>query len=242
MRLDLLLVKKGLVESREKAKELIKKGLVLVNNKEILKPSKDIDENSNIEIKESFKYVTRGGYKLEYAVKFFNIEIFDKVCCDVGCSFGGFTDFLIKNSAKKVYAIDNGDVLREELKQNPKVIYLKNTDVLSLNSLPEKVEICTIDVTFESMKDILAHVKNFLKNDAIVLALIKPPFEVENYSKNSLKRKVKKIDEEKSLRIAEEIETYALSIGYSVIGKCKSGISGKKAKQTEYFLCLRFKN
>ncbi|MEM4396140.1 MAG: TlyA family RNA methyltransferase [Candidatus Woesearchaeota archaeon] len=238
MRLDQLLVKKGLVESREKAKELIKNGLVLVNNKPILKPSKDIDQNSKIEVKESFKYVTRGGYKLEYAVKFFNIEIFDKVCCDIGCSFGGFTDFLIKNSAKKVYAIDNGDVLREELRQNPKVIYFKNTDVLSLTSLPEKVEICTIDVTFESIKDILIHVKNFLNNDSIVLALIKPPFEIEKSDKN----KIKKLNEEKSFQIAKEIENYASKIGYDVIGICKSTISGKKGKQIEYFLCLKFKN
>ncbi|MEM2932990.1 MAG: SAM-dependent methyltransferase [Candidatus Pacearchaeota archaeon] len=178
MRLDVAITKRKLVESREKAKHLIKARYVKVDGAIVTKPSKDVSEKSKIVLIKDFEFVGRGGYKLNEAVKHFKIDLKDKVVADVGCSVGGFTDYALKQGARKVYAIDIGDALHETLKKDKRVIYMPNTDVRDVKSLGEKVNICLIDVTFLPLKEILLIVKNWLKNNSIILGLIKPPFEL----------------------------------------------------------------
>jgi len=188
-RLDILLVERRLVESRTKAQWLIRNGFVVVNKSEITKPGKKIDNTSDIQLKKEFPYVGRGGLKLEAALREFSISVEGKICADIGASIGGFTDCLLKHGALKVYAIDNAtDLLHPSLKCKPeRVIALLGVDARELDKLEEDIDICTIDVTFTSLKSILPNVKEFLKINGDIIALIKPLFETEFYEEKKFK-------------------------------------------------------
>ncbi len=180
-RLDKLLVEKGLVESREKAQRLIMAGLVFVNNQKVDKVGTKVKVNSNIFIKEREKYVSRGGYKLERGVKVFNWNVKDKVCIDIGASTGGFTDCLLQNGAKKVYAVDVGkNQLSEKLRNDSRVISLEKTNAryLTEREIPEKLDCFVSDVSFISILKILPNLCKFLKENAEGIILIKPQFEL----------------------------------------------------------------
>ncbi|MFX1287187.1 MAG: SAM-dependent methyltransferase, partial [Promethearchaeota archaeon] len=142
-RLDILLVERRLVESRIKAQWLIKNGYVIVNDEEIIKPGKKIENSSTIRLTQKFPYVGRGGLKLEAALKKFSIEVRGKVCVDIGASVGGFTDCLFQNGAIKVYAVDTAKgLLHPSLKRkNNKLIELFGVDARQLKSLPVKIDI-----------------------------------------------------------------------------------------------------
>jgi 23S rRNA (cytidine1920-2'-O)/16S rRNA (cytidine1409-2'-O)-methyltransferase len=230
MRLDIALVNKGYVDSREKAKYLIKEGYVKVDGVIVTKPSKNINENSKIVLIKDFEFVGRGGYKIDAAVKHFGISFKDKVVADVGCGAGGFTSYALKHGAKRVYAIDAGDPLHKSLRKNKNVIYFPNTDARNIENLNEKIDICLIDVTFSPLEKILLVVKKWLKERGEVLGLIKPPFELE---------KPKKIyDYRKCLEIAKKVSDWASSNGYKVIGLIDSKLKGKSSKQQEFFIYL----
>lgn len=180
-RLDKLLVEKGLVESREKAQRLIMAGLVFVNNQKVDKAGTKVKVNSNIFIKERERYVSRGGYKLERGIKVFNWNVKDKVCIDIGASTGGFTDCLLQNGAKKVYAVDVGkNQLNEKLRNDSRVISLEKTNAryLTEREIPEKLDCFVSDVSFISILKILPNLCKFLKEDAEGIILIKPQFEL----------------------------------------------------------------
>lgn len=180
-RIDKLLVDKGLVESREKAQALIMSGVVFVNNQKIDKPGTKISEDSQIYIKEKMKYVSRGGYKLEKGLKVFNVDVKDKICLDIGSSTGGFTDCLIQNGAKKVYAVDVGkNQLHEKLRSDSRVVSIEefNARYLTEKEIPEKVDILVCDVSFISITKILPNICNLLKEDFKGVILIKPQFEL----------------------------------------------------------------
>jgi len=180
-RLDKLLVEKGLVESREKAQRLIMAGLVFVNNQKVDKAGTKVKVNSNIFIKEREKYVSRGGYKLERGIKVFNWNVKDKVCIDIGASTGGFTDCLLQNGAKKVYAVDVGkNQLSEKLRNDSRVISLEKTNAryLTEREIPEELDCFVSDVSFISILKILPNLCKFLKEDAEGIILIKPQFEL----------------------------------------------------------------
>ncbi|MFX0048277.1 MAG: TlyA family RNA methyltransferase, partial [Candidatus Hermodarchaeota archaeon] len=174
-----LLVERRLVESRVKAQWLIKNGYVIVNDEEIIKPGKKIENSSTIRLTQKFPYVGRGGLKLEAALKKFSIEVRGKVCVDIGASVGGFTDCLFQNGAIKVYAVDTAKgLLHPSLKRkNNKLIELFGVDARQLKSLPVKIDIVTIDVTFSSLKSILPNIKNYLKKNGDIIVLVKPLFE-----------------------------------------------------------------
>ncbi|UCC20227.1 MAG: TlyA family RNA methyltransferase [Promethearchaeota archaeon] len=182
-RIDILLVEKRLVESRSKAKWLIKNGYVLANKKQIIKPSKRIDKELEIQLIEEFPYVSRGGLKLEAALKQFAISVKEKICADIGVSVGGFTDCLLKHGALKVYAIDTAtEILHPSLickKKQNKIVPILGVDARNLIPVKEEVDICTIDVTFASLKSILPNVKKILNKNGEILALVKPTFEIE---------------------------------------------------------------
>ncbi len=190
-RIDIVLVERRLVESRTKAQWLIKNGFIHINGKKILKPGKRIDNSLEIQLIKKFPYVGRGGMKLEAAIKDFSISVKDKVCTDIGASVGGFTDCLIKHGASKVYAIDTAiDILHPLLrseKMKKKVIPMLGVDARNMIEIEEKVDICTIDVTFTSLKEILPNVKNFLKKNGVIIALIKPLFETQFHKEKKFK-------------------------------------------------------
>ena len=182
-RIDILLVERRLVESRSKAQWLIKNGFVYVNGKKVLKTGKKVDNTFQIQLKKQFPYVSRGGLKLEAALNEFSISVENKICVDIGASVGGFTDCLIQNGAKKVYAVDIAShLLHPSLtceKMRAKVIPLFGVDARSLIPIQEKVEICTIDVTFASLRSILPSIKSLMREEGAIIALVKPLFELD---------------------------------------------------------------
>lgn len=193
---------------REKAKELIKDGKIIVNNKVILKPSYEVSEDDDIVINEIDynKYVSRGAYKLLQAIEEFDIKVDGKICIDIGASTGGFTDVLLQCGATKVVSVDTGTLqLHHKLRTNPKVVSLENTNILSLSSEEiGKFDIMTVDVSFVSIKKIMPHIITLMNNGCECIFLVKPQFEV---GQNKLNKKgvVKNIkDREKVL--AEVIE------------------------------------
>ncbi|MHA1291735.1 MAG: TlyA family RNA methyltransferase [Promethearchaeota archaeon] len=238
-RLDILLVDRRLVEGRTKAQWLIRNGYVLVNGKKIIKPGKPIDNSSEIKLIKEFPYVGRGGLKLEVALKEFMINVKEKVCIDIGASIGGFTDCLLKHGALKVYAVDTAkDLIHPSLlceKMKKKVIPLLGIDARKLDSLEELVEICTIDITFASLREILPNLKNFLKEKGDIIALVKPLFEIEfNKQKN-----LKNIYDFESLRdILQKIKDWAEERGFFTYNLIKSPILGKGGA-IEFFIHFR---
>ena len=236
VRLDQLLVEKGLSPTPSQAQALIRAGKVLVEGEQISKPGTQISAQSRIEIKPSPRYVSRGGIKLESALRELKVEVKDKTCLDVGASTGGFTDCLLQFGAKKVYALDVGKgLLHWKLRNHPKVVVIEgfNARYLSPEIIPEKIQLATIDVSFISLTKILPSLKTVLKEQAQVLTLVKPQFELE---RKMVKKGVVR-DPEKQLRAVKKIEDFARDIGFKILGKCKSGLLGPKGNQ-EYFLWL----
>ncbi len=237
MRLDNKLVELGLIESRNKAKYEIESGNVLVNNKVVTKPAYEIKEDDNIEfIKQNeLKYVSKGGLKLEKALKEYNINPLNLTCLDIGSSTGGFTDCLIQNGAKLVYAIDTGtNQLHESLRNNPKIISYESTNFLTLDiSKLDKIDLIVIDVSFVKVETILDKVIDSYK-DAIVISLIKPQFEIgKTYIKNGVIK-----DPKVHKKVIEQIELYLKSkqIKYSkIIESPILGGSGNK----EYLISFK---
>lgn len=181
MRLDVYLVENGYFESREKAKNEILAGNVLVDERR-LKPSDKIKDDATIRVIQRMPYVSRGGYKLEKAIDVFGIDVKDKVCLDIGASTGGFTDVMLQNGAKLVYAVDVGyGQLHYKLRQDDRVIVMERTNArnLSKNMLEKKPEFASMDVSFISILLILPNLHEILREDAKVMALIKPQFEAE---------------------------------------------------------------
>ena len=181
-RLDKLLVEKGLVKSRERAKALIMAGKVLVDGKVVDKAGAQVSPEAKLEVKgEDIPYVSRGGLKLETAIKEFGLSVEGFTCLDVGASTGGFTDCLLKHGAKKVYAVDVGrGQLDWKLRNDERVISIEgfNARYLTEREVPEKVDLIVIDVSFISLTKILPVVKEFLKPEGKIVALIKPQFEL----------------------------------------------------------------
>ena len=187
MRLDLYLVEKGYFKTRQKAKYAILDNCIFLNKKCQNKPSFEVKDNDLIEIINNKQvYVSRGGYKLEKAIKEFNLDINNKDCLDIGASTGGFTDCLIKNNANVVYAIDVGtNQLDESLKNNNKVISKENVNfryILKENVDNLSFDVITVDVSFISLEHIFSNAFNLLKDNGLIVCLIKPQFELFDVS------------------------------------------------------------
>jgi 23S rRNA (cytidine1920-2'-O)/16S rRNA (cytidine1409-2'-O)-methyltransferase len=182
VRLDNLLVHKGLVLSREKARSLILEGKVFVNEVKIDKAGKLIDPNAVLRIIKKIPYVSRGGIKLEKALKFFHIDVRGAVAMDIGASTGGFTDCLLQHGAEKVFAVDVGyGQLAWVLRKDKRVITLEKTNIrhLEQDAVTDAVDIATIDVSFISLLKVIPRVSEFMTPEGKIIALIKPQFEVE---------------------------------------------------------------
>ena len=180
-RLDKLLVDKGFAPTRERAQSLVLAAKVLVNGRILTKSGHKVSEDSEISIiADAIPYVSRGGLKLEHAIRAFSIEVSGRIAMDAGSSTGGFTDCLLSFGARRVYAVDVGyGQLALKLRNDPRVILLerKNIRYLPAELVPEPVQIATIDTSFISLKLVIPPVLNFLEAEAVLVALIKPQFE-----------------------------------------------------------------
>ena len=180
-RLDILLVKRGLAESREKAKAVIMSGIVYVDGQKEDKAGQTFADTANIEVRGStLKYVSRGGLKLEKAMECFDVSVKDKVCMDIGASSGGFTDCMLQNGAKKVYAVDVGHgQLAWKLRNDTRVVVMEKTNIRYVKSddIGESIDFASIDVSFISLSKVLPAAYNLLGERGEIVALIKPQFE-----------------------------------------------------------------
>ena len=212
-RLDVLLVSRGLVLSREKAKAIIMAGNVFVDGQREDKAGAMFDGKAEIEVKGSaLKYVSRGGLKLEKAVERFCLRLEGKICMDVGSSTGGFTDCMLQNGASKVYAVDVGtNQLAWKLRTDPRVVCMEKTNIRYLlpEQIEEKPEFASIDVAFISLTKVLLPVKNLLAPGGQVAALIKPQFEAgrEKVGKKGVVR-----EKSTHLEVIEKVLSYAVSL------------------------------
>ncbi|SMP19537.1 23S rRNA (cytidine1920-2'-O)/16S rRNA (cytidine1409-2'-O)-methyltransferase [Desulfurobacterium pacificum] len=214
-RIDKLLVEKGLVKSRERAKALIMAGKVKVNGQVVDKPGTSVPADSVIEVKEEdIPYVSRGGLKLETALKEFGVDVSGFVCLDVGASTGGFTDCLLQHGAKKVYAVDVGrGQLDWKLRNDPRVISIErfNARYLTEKEIPEKVDLVVMDVSFISVTKLLPVVKQFLKPEGKMIVLIKPQFELTKREVDRGKGVIR--DPELHKKAINKVLEFARSIG-----------------------------
>lgn len=236
-RLDKLLLEKGLAETREKARALILEGRVLVDGLPVDKAGKVVPRESDIRIVGPLPYVSRGGIKLEGALKAFSIDVKGKKAMDIGASTGGFTDCLLKFGARKVYAVDVGyGLLDWKLRQDERVVLLERRNIryLGYEEVGEKVDLITIDVSFISLEKVIPKAMEFLKEGGIILALIKPQFEVGKgeVGKGGVVR-----DPEKHRKVIERLKSFAGSLGLRVKGVVESPILGAKGNK-EFWLYL----
>ncbi len=237
-RLDSEIFRRGLAASREKAKALVIAGEVKVNGVKIDKPGTGVDESAEIHVNAAPPYVSRGGYKLEQAIKDFKIDFTGKVVMDVGASTGGYTDCALQNGAVKVYAIDVGyGQLDWKLRSDPRVINLERTNIryFTLENQEEKVDIITIDVSFISTAKVFPVVAGFIKDEGVIISLIKPQFEAGK-DKVGKKGVVRSSDVHREVILAS-IEN-AKSSGLQCVGVTYSPITGPQGN-IEYFLCLQ---
>ncbi|MBE3093239.1 MAG: TlyA family RNA methyltransferase [Atribacterota bacterium] len=237
-RLDILLVEKGFFPSREKAKSAIMAGEVLVEGERVDKSGQRIKVESNISVTEKeAAFVSRGGEKLEKALKVFNVNVKGKRAIDVGASTGGFTDCLLKYGAEKVYCIDVGyGQLAWKLQKDSRVVVIDRTNIryLTADKFNDLFELATIDVSFISLDKVLPAVYNLLKEKGEVVALIKPQFEAgrEFIQKGGLVKKA-----EVHQTVIERICEKAQKIGFSIQGLTFSPLK-KTSGNIEYFICL----
>jgi 23S rRNA (cytidine1920-2'-O)/16S rRNA (cytidine1409-2'-O)-methyltransferase len=237
-RLDILLVKKGLFESREKARSTIMAGLVYVNKNKEDKPGSKFAIESEIEIKNNaVPYVSRGGLKLEKALNFFNIDLTGSKAIDIGASTGGFTDCMLKRGATEVTAVDVGyGQLAWELRNDKRVINMERTNIryVKPEEMGELKDFASIDVSFISLKKVLPVLKTLLNPNGEVVCLIKPQFEAgrEKVGKKGVVRDPK-VHEEVIKNIAE----FSLGLGFSIKGLSYSPIKGPEGN-IEYLLYL----
>lgn len=226
-RLDIALFEHGFAESREKAKALIMAGIVYVNNQKSDKAGNTVKPDDIIEVRgETLKYVSRGGLKLEKAMKSFNISLENCICADIGASTGGFTDCMLQNGAKKVYSIDVGyGQLAWKLRTDERVINLERTNFryVTREQVPDELDFASVDVSFISLYHILPNLRTLLKEGGRAVCLIKPQFEAgrENVGKKGVVR-----DKTVHIAVIEKIIGLIAENNYSLLGLDFSPIKG----------------
>jgi 23S rRNA (cytidine1920-2'-O)/16S rRNA (cytidine1409-2'-O)-methyltransferase len=240
-RIDEVLVERGFVSSRSESKRLIIEGLVLLNGNTVKKSSTLIGEDDFVSIKEPKKYVGRGGEKLEFALKEFEVDPKDKVAIDIGASTGGFTDCLLKHNAQKVFAVDVGTgQLDLSLRKDARVVVLEKVNARNLTTkiILEPVDLIVMDVSFISITKILPALKNLLKNNGIIISLVKPQFEGE---RGFLRKGIIK-DKELHTKILLNVIEQIRRIGFIVNKITYSPIKGGKGNIEFFFLIKKSGN
>lgn len=223
-RLDKLLVDRGLVETRTRARAHIMAGEVTVNGTRVDKAGTEVPRDARVELAAPMPYVSRGGYKLAGALEQFGLSVTGSVAADVGACTGGFTDVLLQRGAARIYAIDVGQgQLDWKLRQDERVIVMERTNARYVDALAEAIDVAVIDVSFISLKLILPAVRKWLKPDGDVIALIKPQFEAgpEAVGKGGIVR-----DPAVHRTVLNDLLGWATAEGWSVRGLLRSSIQG----------------
>ncbi len=239
VRLDVLLVNRGLAESREKAKAIIMEGKVFVKGQREDKAGAMFDEAAPVEVHgQKLRYVSRGGLKLEKAVEHFDLKLQGKICMDVGSSTGGFTDCMLQNGADKVYAVDVGtNQLAWKLRSDPRVVCMEKTNIRYLlpEQLQEAPEFASIDVAFISLTKVLRPVRELLAPGGQVVALIKPQFEAgrEKVGKKGVVR-----EKSTHLEVIRQVLAFAWAVGFDILALEFSPIKGPEGN-IEYLAWLQ---
>ncbi len=239
-RLDIKLFECGMAQSRERAKSLIMAGKITVNDRIRDKPGILVSDDDAISLKEKeIPFVSRGGIKLESALKSFNIEINDSVCLDVGASTGGFTDCLLKHGAKQVIAVDVGyGQMAWNLRKDPRVVTIERTNIryLPYEAVSMTVDLVTVDVSFISLKIVIPAVLKFVKANGSIIALIKPQFEVGKgrVGKGGVVRESLMHDE-----VIKNLSAFFIETGLIIEGLIPSPVYGPKGNK-EFLIYLKF--
>ncbi|MBE5969178.1 MAG: TlyA family RNA methyltransferase [Lachnospiraceae bacterium] len=238
-RLDVLMVKKGLVESRQKASALIMSGIVYVDGEKEDKAGTKIDENLNIEIRgKTLKYVSRGGLKLEKAINEFNISLDGLICMDIGASTGGFTDCMLQNGAKKVYSVDVGHgQFAWKLRNDERVVVMEKTNIryVTQDDIADKLDFASVDVSFISLSKVLNAAYHLLKDDGQMVCLIKPQFEAgrEKVGKKGVVR-----DKSTHIEVIENVLKFTKELGFKILNLSFSPIKGPEGN-IEYLMYIQ---
>ena len=238
-RLDILLVEKGLAESREKAKTIIMSGIVYVDGEKEDKAGSTFPEEAEIEVRgKTLRYVSRGGLKLEKAMTSFPIELEGKVCMDVGASTGGFTDCMLQNGAVKVYSVDVGHgQLAWSLRNDPRVVCMEKTNIryVTPKDIEEAVAFASVDVSFISLSKVLPPLRELMTDAAECVCLIKPQFEAgrEKVGKKGVVR-----EKSTHIEVIENVLQFTLGFGFEVLGLDFSPIKGPEGN-IEFLIWLR---
>ena len=237
-RLDLLMVERQMAESRSLAGALVMAGKVLVNGQVEHRPGAQILPDALLEMKESPRFVSRGGEKLEAALQSFPVTVEGRTCADVGASTGGFTDCLLQHGARRVIAIDVGKgLLHYKLRRDPRLVIMEETNARHLASLPEQVSLVTIDASFISLKILLPVVRGWLESaGGDVLALVKPQFEAGRQAAGRGKGVIR--DPQIQQEVVAEVLSFAETLGFKVNGKLASPVLGPKGN-VEYLAWLQ---
>jgi len=236
-RIDVLMFERGLASSREKARAMIMAGEVLVDDQPVSKPGAPVDPNANILVKNKPRFVSRGGEKLAWALKTFQVDVSDRICADVGASTGGFTDCLLQNGAARVYAIDVGyGQIDYALRQDSRVIVIERTNARYLATLGELVNFVTVDASFISLKILIPTIKRWLQPSADLILLVKPQFEAgrDEVGKGGVVR-----DSKTHKRVLADILTALKQLGFDIRGLTTSPIKGP-AGNTEFLTWINF--
>jgi 23S rRNA (cytidine1920-2'-O)/16S rRNA (cytidine1409-2'-O)-methyltransferase len=238
LRLDQLLVGRGFFPSREQARRAILAGEVSVATRVVDKPSDLLEEQTAITLKPTRKYVGRGALKLESALQHFHVDLRGKTALDIGASTGGFTDCMLQRGAERVYAVDVGyGQLDWKLRNDPRVVVLEkiNARFLARDQVRELVDVCAIDVSFISLTLILPNAVALLKPDGVILALIKPQFELQRseVGKGGIVR-----DPRLHQKAQDKIVAFVAVLGHVVAGIAPAAIKGADGNQ-EFFACIQ---
>jgi 23S rRNA (cytidine1920-2'-O)/16S rRNA (cytidine1409-2'-O)-methyltransferase len=241
-RLDVFMVEQGLAPSRQRAQALIMAGKVLVDAQRIEKPGVQVSGNAIITVKdEDEAYVSRGGFKLEGALRELHMDVQGLTCLDVGASTGGFTDCLLKHGARRVYAVDVGyGQLAWSLRRDPRVIVIERTNIryMTADRIPEKIDLATIDTSFISLKIVVPQVRGFMHPDGRILALIKPQFEV---GKGKVGKGGVVKDAGQRAEVIRELTDFFTEQGFACGPVVPSPILGPKGNQ-EFIILLSMDN
>lgn len=238
-RLDVLLVQRGLAQSREKAKAVIMSGNVFVDGQREDKAGTTFEDTADIIVKgKTLPYVSRGGLKLEKAIREFGIELKGNICMDIGSSTGGFTDCMLQNGAVMVYAVDVGHgQLDWKLRQDERVVCMEKTNIryVTPEDIADRLDFASVDVSFISLTKVLLPAKKLLKEDGQIACLIKPQFEAgrEKVGKKGVVR-----DRKVHKEVIDMVINYAVSIGFEVLGLEYSPIKGPEGN-IEYLLYMQ---
>ncbi len=234
-RIDVLLVERELAETRARAQALILAGDVRVNGRVLDKVGTPVPEDAEIAVRAPLKYVSRGGFKLEGALDCMHINPTGKVCADIGASTGGFTDCLLQRGASRVYAVDVGyGQLAWKLRRDPHVVVMDRQNIRLLESLPEPIDLATIDASFISLMLVLPTTKRLMQPRGETLALVKPQFEAgrDQVGKGGIVR-----DPAVHRAVLEKVARHAFGEGWKVLGLCRSPITGADGN-VEFFIGL----